>query len=308
MRNGPSPVARGFGAVGHGIAGVWSGVAGAVGGGVRRLGQGARELDPEHRRDGAGLLLIACALVVAASVWWQLPGSVFHAVRGMVAGSVGLLAWFVPLLLVFVAWRNLRDPERNGPAGRQVIGWACLMFGVLGIVHIANGSPAPREGDTEPIQQAGGALGFVIAKLLTDLLQTPFVVVPILALLALFGLLVVTATPVYQIPARLREARDRMLGRHPAEPEAGTGTEDTVPVRRRRHPGVPSDDVDPDAGDKPYDTPLLEDREVAKRQRKKKADPEPAAEEPEAKEELEAPPHTPLPARVEQLSDRKSVV
>ena len=23
----------------------------------------------------------------------------------------------------FVAWRNLRDPERNGPAGRQVIGW-----------------------------------------------------------------------------------------------------------------------------------------------------------------------------------------
>ena len=59
------------------------------------------------------------------------------------AGSVGLLAWFVPLLLCFVAWRNLRDPEANGPAGRQVIGWGALLFGVLGIVHIANGSPKP---------------------------------------------------------------------------------------------------------------------------------------------------------------------
>ena len=32
-------------------------------------------------------------------------------------------------------------------------------------------------------------------------------------LLALFGLLVVTATPVYQVPARLAALRDRLLGR-----------------------------------------------------------------------------------------------
>ena len=71
------------------------------------------------------------------------------------AGSVGLLAWFVPLLLCFVAWRNLRDPERNGPAGRQVIGWSALLFGVLGIVHIANGSPTPELGDTAPAPAGG---------------------------------------------------------------------------------------------------------------------------------------------------------
>ena len=153
-------------------------------------------------------------MVVAAAVWWQLPGGIGDFTRTVVAGSVGLLAWFVPLLLCFVAWRNLRDPERNGPAGRQVVGWGALLFGVLGIVHIANGSPTPELGDTEPLQQAGGAIGFVVAKLLTDLLQTAYVVVPLLLLLTLFGVLVVTATPVYQVPARLRELGDRIMGRH----------------------------------------------------------------------------------------------
>lgn len=294
-------MSRAFGALGHGVAGVWLGVAGGVGAGARRIGQGARDLEPEHRRDGAGLFLIALAVVVAASVWWQLPGSVFAATRAVVAGSVGLLAWFVPLMLCFVSWRNLRDPDANGPAGRQIVGWAALLFGVLGIIHLANGSPKPELGDTSELQQAGGALGFVIAKLLTDLLHTGYVVVPLLVLLALFGVLVVTATPVYQIPARLRRARDRVLGRHIEE---STDAEDTVatksPRRRRSHDANSPWDGDPEMGDPAYDSPLvegdaLEGRELGKRGA--------AAADAEAdKVELEPPPHTPLPARVEQLS------
>ena len=248
----------------------WLGVAHAVGGGVRRIGHTARDLDPEHRRDGAGLFLVGLAVVVAASVWWQLPGGIGDVTRTVVAGSVGLLAWFVPLLLCYVAWRNLRDPEHNGPAGRQVIGWGALLFGVLGIVHIANGSPTPQLGDTAPLQQAGGAIGFVVSKLLMDLLQTPYVVVPLLLLLALFGLLVVTATPVYQVPARLRELGDRIMGRHvPLEEEAAA--EDTAPARRRRGRAA-DDEIDPEMGDPAYDTPLtdgqgLEGREMKKRSR-----------------------------------------
>src|SRR5690349_13094622 len=176
VRNGPGPVSRTFAGLGHGITAVWLGVAGGIGSGARRVGQGARDLEPEHRRDGAGLFLIALAVVVAAAVWWQLPGSVFAATRAVVAGSVGLLAWFVPLMLCYVAWRNMRDPEANGPAGRQVVGWGALLFGILGIIHISNGSPKPELGDTTELQDAGGALGFVVAKLLTDLLSTAYVV------------------------------------------------------------------------------------------------------------------------------------
>ena len=37
--------------------------------------------------------------------------------------------------------------------------------------------------------------------------------VPVLILLAFFGVLVITATPLYKVPARLGELRDRALGR-----------------------------------------------------------------------------------------------
>ncbi|WP_209713168.1 DNA translocase FtsK [Marmoricola sp. OAE513] len=303
VRNGPGPVSRTFGALGRGVAAVWLGVAGGVGSGARRIGQGARDLEPEQRRDGAGLFLMAFAVVVAAAVWWQLPGQVFGGVRAAVAGSVGLLAYFVPLMLVYIAWRNMRDPEANGPAGRQVVGWAALLFGVLGIVQIANGSPEPKLGDTTDIQDAGGALGFVVAKLLTDLLSTPYVVVPLLALLSFFGLLVVTATPLYQVPTRLRTMRDKALGRY-VEPEP-----EPEPKKRRSRKALIDDGIDPDMGDVAYDSPVLEDREVKKRRGKKGDDAgvdvfdfDAAAAESDAKVDLEPPPHTPLPVRVEQLS------
>ncbi len=162
VRNGTGPIAALGLALGRGLAAVWLGVAHVLGATVRKVGHTARELEPEHRRDGAGLFLIGLAVVVAAAVWWQLPGGVGDTTRTVVNGSVGLLGWFVPLLLCFVAWRNLRNPESNGPAGRQIIGWAALLFGVLGLVHIANGMPRPHRGDTEALQQAGGAIGFVV--------------------------------------------------------------------------------------------------------------------------------------------------
>ena len=286
---------------------MWLGIAHALGATARSLGHTARDLDPEHRRDGAGLFLFGLSVVAAAAVWWQLPGSVMDVTRTVVAGSVGKVGWFVPLLLVYVGWRNLRDPERNGPAGRQVIGWAALAFGVLGIVHIANGSPRPELDDPENLQQAGGAIGFVVSSLLLDLLRTPYVVVPLLALLALFGILVITATPVYQVPARLAETRDRMLGRQ--RPDEDGGDLPTEPVRARGRKRL-DDDIDPELGDPAYDTPVLEDREVGRRRQKKDAldvaleDAASLGTSPEAadKGDLEPPPHTPLPERVEQLA------
>ncbi|MEP7091368.1 MAG: DNA translocase FtsK 4TM domain-containing protein, partial [Nocardioidaceae bacterium] len=306
VRNGTGPVGALGLALGRGVAAVWLGVAHLLGATVRKIGHTARELEPEHRRDGAGLFLIGVAVVVAAAVWWQLPGAVGDTTRTVVNGSVGLLGWFVPLLLCFVAWRNLRNPETNGPAGRQIIGWGALLFGVLGLVHIANGMPEPHRGNTEDLQQAGGAIGFVISSLFMDLLRSSLVVVPLLVLLAVFGLLVITATPVYQVPTRLAALRDTLLGRTPAA-EAPVAEEETEPLSRsrprRRVGSMAADDVDSDAGDQPYDTPVLEDRALSKRKGRAPvpSDPPGQSESP-ADEKVEAPPHTPLPARVEQLA------
>ncbi len=268
-------MSRLFHALGRGLAAVWLGLAHVLGAAVRKIGRTARELEPEHRRDGAGLFLLGLAVVVAAAVWWQLPGGVGDSVRTVVNGSVGLLGWFVPLLLCFVAWRTLRDPESNGPAGRQIIGWAALLFGVLGLVHIANGMPRPHRGDTEALQQAGGAIGFVVSSLFMDLLRSSLVAVPLLVLLSFFGVLVIAGTPLYQVPARLAATRDRLLGRTaPAVPEE-VAPEETAPLKRsrpRRRVGSMAE-PDPDLGDQPYDSPVLEDRALAKRGRKAAADP-----------------------------------
>ncbi len=293
----------------------WLGAAHAAGAVVRRVGHTASELEPEHRRDGVGLVLIAIAVVTAASVWWRLPGSVAESTRTVVNGSVGLLGWFVPVLLVGVGIATMRNPERTGPAGRQVIGWSSLVLGVLGLLHLAHGSP--RGNDTEALQEAGGAIGFVIGSLGTDLLQSELVVVPIFVLMAVFGLLVVTSTPVYMVPARLAALRDRLLGRRPVEepqiPEQAT--EDTTTLRRgrrsRRRVGVMADDDYTPEGDPAYDQAMtVEPAGKGRRGRKEKDavdtatdfanDPGTATAEDTGK--VEPPPHTPLPARVEQLT------
>ncbi|QYJ05314.1 DNA translocase FtsK [Nocardioides panacisoli] len=314
VRNGPGPIATVFQALARGIAAVWLGLAHGIGAMARGIGQSAREIEPEQRRDGAGLLLIALAVVVAAAVWFQVPGGFMDFMRAATSGTVGKIGWLVPLLVLLAAWRVMRDPVQNGPAGRQVIGWASFAFGILGIVHIANGSPEPVAGDTTPLREGGGAVGYVVSALLLDLLRTPFVVVPLLVLLACFGVLVITATPVYRVPERLRDLRDSVFGLHPADADG----EDTQPIGRgKRHAG----DIDPEMGDPAYDTPVVAEPKK-KRRRKKDGDPDateesavvnkaagdeaPAAASSKAVEpetgEIEPPPHADLPQRVEQLA------
>ena len=319
MRSGPSPIARAIALGGRGLAAIWLGAAHLLGAAARSVGHTARSLEPEHRRDGAGLLLFGLATVVAAAIWWQLPGTPMEATRTVVSGSMGKAGWLVPLALLCVGWRNMRDPERNGPLGRQVIGWAALAFGGLGLVHIANGSPTPVRGDVSRLHDAGGAVGYVVSSLLLDLLRTPYVVAPLLTLLAFFGVLVITATPVHRIPDRLGQALERLLG-------GATDPDSTAGEPGRRRPGragalgsSASSDIEDtvDTGAEPdapaYDSPVLDEgsrrsvrEDTSEVPRPDRGQAPGGASETErasrGSEEIEPPPHAPLPARVEQLS------
>ncbi|WP_344749574.1 DNA translocase FtsK [Kribbella aluminosa] len=325
--SGPGPFAAAMLALGRGVVKVWIGIAHLLGSMVRGIGHSARDLEPEHRRDGAGLFLIGLAVVVAAAIWWDLPGSVGDGVRTVVGGSIGMLGWALPLMLVVIAVRTLRHPDRNGPAGRQVIGWTAICLGVLGLIHIANGLPRPNNPADGPLRDAGGAIGYFISSFLSDLL-TQYVAAPLLVLLSIFGALVVTGTPVYAIPLRFRAAFDVLMGRTELPADApsvqGAPTDDTVRLTRkqRRAKAELEDDNDPTV--KPYDSPVLKDE--PKRGRKAKAKPiaeeepydvdeaaaafvpasgpafEPPAPSKQPEPAPEPPPHTPLPQRVEQLS------
>lgn len=198
----PKPAPNPTGGIYRLVRAVWLGLAHAVGAVFRGIGQGAKNLDPAHRKDGIALLLLGLALIVAAGTWSNLRGPVGDLVEIIVTGAFGRLDLLVPILLALIGVRFIRHPEKPEANGRIVIGLSALVIGVLGQVHIAVGSPARSDG-MQAIRDAGGLIGWGAATPLTYTMGE-VLAVPLLVLLTIFGLLVVTATPVNAIPQRLR--------------------------------------------------------------------------------------------------------
>ena len=188
--------------IGRMIAGAWMVVAGSVGYVARSFGRGARELDPHHRRDGLGLLTLGLAIVLAAGLWAHMNNAAGREVKTVVAGGIGSLAWAAPVLVALLAWRFLRHPDRSAQTMRATIGWTALLLGAAGLLDIAKGTPRPSDGAA--LHKAGGIIGFAVAGPLASALS-PWVAALLLALLAVFGVLVITGTPVHRIPQRLAD-------------------------------------------------------------------------------------------------------
>jgi S-DNA-T family DNA segregation ATPase FtsK/SpoIIIE len=200
------------------------GFAHAIGSSTRAVSKGAKDLDPAHRRDGVAFLLLALAVVVAAREWWGISGGFGDAVHAVVAGTFGVVAVAIPVLLLGLAVRLMRHPERAQANGRVAIGLVFVAASVCSLVAIADGLPAPQDG-FDGIRSSGGIVGYLLATPVATAL-TPWFAVPIFVLVGLFGLLVITATPVHAIPSRLRAAYDHLTGQHP-DPEATGGAEAT---------------------------------------------------------------------------------
>jgi len=297
--------------------GTWMGMANVTGGAVRKMGAGARELEPEHRRDGVGFLLLALAVVVAVREWWSLSGPVGDAIHAVVAGTFGRVGLAMPVVLLFFAIRFLRAPQESAANHRMTVGTVALLLAACGLTHVAAGSPDYGLG-AEAMREAGGVIGFVVASPITAALSV-WGTVPLLVLLGVFGLLVLTATPVHRIPERLRELEQHLFdsARFDREP-----AEDRAPAPARRRRGRSEAD-----GERPGDRAFDQAAEVQRgRSRSLRARPrgeqaaeartadvdttqpvpapgavDPAAPVVREKAPLEPPPTTPLPQRVEQL-------
>jgi S-DNA-T family DNA segregation ATPase FtsK/SpoIIIE len=232
------------------VAAAWMVAAHGVGFAARALGKSTKDLDPLHRRDGVGLACLGAAIIIAATTWWQMDNVAGHLMTATVRGAFGSASGAVPILLALLAWRFLRHPDRNSETGRVVIGWTALLIGVLGLVHIANGTPQPSDG-AAIMRAAGGLIGFFASAPLVAAL-TPWIAAPLLALVSGFGLLVITGTPLHQVPSRLAELRG--FGRAASPPGTDEDHQAKPPGRagRKRLAAI-------EAGEhvKPYDTPIL---------------------------------------------------
>ena len=248
--------------IGRAIAGAWMVAAGSVGYVARSFGRGARDLDPHHRRDGIGLLTLGLAIVLAAGLWARMNNAAGREIKTVVTGGFGSLAWVAPVLVVLLAWRFLRHPDRNSQTMRAAIGWTALLLGAAGLLEIAKGTPRPSDG-AAALHKAGGFVGYAVAGPLASALS-PWVVALLLALLAVFGVLVITGTPLHRIPQRLADLGE-LFGHGPPRSEgedglkidedyeAGTGR---VRGQLARQVGL-RQALEPGEHVKPYDTPLV---------------------------------------------------
>ena len=195
-----------IGWIGRVLQGTWMALAGAVGWVARSIGRGARDVEPHHRRDGAGLLTLGVAIVLAGGLWVRMNNAAGHVIQEAVTGGIGSLAFLAPVLVALLAWRFLRHPDRNQATRRAAIGWTALLLGLCGLLEIAKGTPHPSDG-AAVIRKAGGFAGYGTGGPLAAAL-TPWVAAALLALLALFGLLLITGTTVHRIPERLHGLRE----------------------------------------------------------------------------------------------------
>jgi S-DNA-T family DNA segregation ATPase FtsK/SpoIIIE len=222
------------------MSGSWNLLARGAGGLARSVArpEEAEPLAPEHRRDGVGLAVLGLAIVLGAAAWSHGIGPVGVALTGGVRWVIGSLVMVLPVVLFFAALRLLRRGPRPEARGRLAIGWLCSIASALGIAQVV-GTGADPEGGRPG---SGGLLGWAVGTPLVAGMGTVVTVV-LLALMAFFGLLVITATPVHQIPERLQELADRLLGRDYDEDEYDEEEDEEEPKARRSRRKSPSEDL-----------------------------------------------------------------
>jgi S-DNA-T family DNA segregation ATPase FtsK/SpoIIIE len=143
--------------------------------------------------------VVALAVVAAAALWWTAGGPVGAGLQHTLRAVFGTVSMGLPVVLAGVGVTLMRTEPDVAARPRRTVGTLLLTLGTLGLWHLAVGAPADGVGWS----RAAGVVGFLVADPLVDGF-TIWVAAPLLALLAGYGLLVLTGTPVRAVPERIR--------------------------------------------------------------------------------------------------------
>lgn len=160
----------------------------------RRSSSRSTEGDVSAHADAWGLVLIGLAAIIGASVWMDIAGPVGSAIAQACHWVIGAGAFILPVVLVGAAialMLNVRTPMEV--RGRVALGLSIIAVAMLGMIHVFAGTPA----DWESRKIAGGAIGTFVGGALS-VAFTPFVAVPLLTLLIIYGALKTTGITVRQ--------------------------------------------------------------------------------------------------------------
>jgi S-DNA-T family DNA segregation ATPase FtsK/SpoIIIE len=192
---------RFLGAIGRGLKSVWVGIGHAVGSVARSIGEDAKGLDPEHRRDGIGLALVALAVSIATSVWFGVENWLVAFVGMVVTSLVGAFDVLIPVLILVLAIRVLRHPDDSANTGRVSVGGTAAVLSMISLWHIYKEIPTPGDG-AEVLNEAGGFIGYLLSAPIASaggvvLASTLYVII------WFFGILIITKTPLKRIPEKI---------------------------------------------------------------------------------------------------------
>ncbi|WP_091030246.1 DNA translocase FtsK 4TM domain-containing protein [Glycomyces harbinensis] len=283
-------------ALGLGLKGLWVGTARSTGWMARSVGKEAataREIDPAHRRDGLGLFLVAVAIVLACAVWFDVAGPVGERFAFILDWLLGLATRALPVLLVLWGLRVMRQRPPEEAHGRALVGWGAIWLSSLGLLHLISGLPS----DMGERMAAGGQIGWIVGGAVAAGVSA-YVAFPLLVLLLLFGVLVATATPINQVPAKLGHLWDLATGRVETYDDDGEPEERMTRAESREAKRLKEEEarrvhrattVLPRLT--PEEVPELNSEHVSARDSTPLAEPEPVREPPK---------HSPPPKRIEQ--------
>jgi S-DNA-T family DNA segregation ATPase FtsK/SpoIIIE len=108
-----------------------------------------------------------------------------------------------------------RVPEDSKATGRIIIGTLALLLSTTGLAHLLNGSVGTG---ATAMREGGGWLGYGVSTPLVTLL-TSVLTYPVLSILFIFGVLVITATPVNEVFTRITAASSWLWSKRPERAE-----------------------------------------------------------------------------------------
>ena len=247
------------GAIGRGVAAIWRFIAKTLGSTVRFLARGARDLDPAHQRDGIAFLILILALIATAGTWFHADNIVSRAVYSFMFGGFGRIGFAAPVVLIYFAFKLFRTPEDKKAIGRIIVGTIALLLSSTGLSHLLNGSIGTG---ATAMRHGGGWIGYGVTTPLVAAM-TSVLTYPVLAILFIFGLLVVTATPVRDLFARIGITSTWLWSKRPERriKEEAFEVSDTPPfespiVSAWNEPPPEEEELDEESFDEEFTVPI----------------------------------------------------
>ena len=225
----------------RGIGWLWRLIAKTLGGMVRFIFRSSKELDLAHQRDGIAFFLFILAIISAAGVWFDLDNVLGRATYAFLFGGVGMLANLIPVFFIFFAYRLFKSTDEARDIGRITIGTLLIITSTTSLAHIVNGSTGTG---ATAMREGGGWIGFAASSGLIALV-TEILAIPIFILILIFGLLVITKTPLSKLFSQIATVFN--LGR--------SGISNAKAKRAER---LVADDFEVSESP-PFETPLVKD-------------------------------------------------